>query len=367
MHIAFIHPFLFRYARGIERYTFSLVNALVKRGIKVDLLTWHWEVPSQIDELDMRVRVYAFPTSRYYSAQAIVPFYVWHLLTHRYDFIWIFFAGYGEAEALTLVHRQKFGIVFHFPYSQVPHRYREFRRYGLAQRANRLVSVSQFVASGVREALERESIVIHHGVDTQRFAPDETQRTKMRTMLGVSADAPMLVTAAALEERKGIQWVLRALPRIVEQFPDTIYLVLGEGAYRGTCEQLVCDLQITGHVRFLGTQANVTPFLQSCDVSLILARGEASSLTALESMGCGIPVIASQQPPFNELIDPSYGIIVNEQDECQVADAVIGLLQDLKKRQAMGVAGRARIVTDFTWHRVANRYSSLVDSETHDE
>jgi glycosyltransferase involved in cell wall biosynthesis len=362
MRVAFIHPFLFRYARGIERYTFSLANALVRRGVGVDLLTWRWETPIQIDQLDPRVRVQVFPTSRYYAAQAIVPYYMVHFLAHRYDFVWIFFGGYGEAEALTLARWQRFGIVFHYPYTQVPHRYREFQRYGLAKRATQIVSVSQHVAQGVREALGRESVVIHHGVDTQRFAPGPVARAKMREILVLSTNALVLVTAAALEERKGVQWVLRALPKIVEQFPETIYLVVGDGPHRAALEQLTNDLHVADHVRFLGAQADVTPYLQTADVSLILARGEASSLTALESLACGVPVIAARQPPFGELIESAYGIMVDECDASAVSTAILDLLTDPQRRQAMGDAGRARILADFTWERVSQSYLSLMES-----
>jgi phosphatidylinositol alpha-1,6-mannosyltransferase len=362
MRVAFIHPFLFRYARGIERYTFNLANALAAQGVEVSLLTWRWQSPVQIDLLDDRVRVHVLPTLRYFAAQAIIPFYVWHLLTHRYDFVWIYFADYGEAMALNGLRQQKFGVVFHYPYAQVPHRYHSFRRTGLARRAAYLVAVSRFVADGVRQALGRESVVIHHGVDTVRFAPDATARVRVRESLGLAADVPLLVTAAALEERKGIQCVLRALPRVIEQFPNAMYLVLGAGPHRAVLEQLACDLQIQEHVRLLGAQADVTPYLQAADVSLILARGEASSLSALESLACEIPVIAARQPPFDELISSEYGVMVDETDANAVTDAIIGVLREPAWRAQMGAAGRARVLADFTWEQLARRYVLLLNS-----
>ncbi|MBI5303620.1 MAG: glycosyltransferase family 4 protein [Chloroflexi bacterium] len=360
MRVACIHPFLFRLPRGIERYTFNLANTLTRRDIQVDLLTWRWQTPIRINGLDSRVRVSEFPTSRYYAAQAIVPFYVWDLLTHRYDFVWIFFAGFGEVEALTLVRQQKFGIVFHYPYSQVPHRYREFQRFGLAQRAEKIVSVSRFVAEGVREALGRDSVVIHHGVDAERFAPNLKMRKQVRQSLNLPPDENLLVTAAALEERKGVQWVIRAIPHVLREFPLTTYLVLGDGAYRAELELLARELGVSERVRFLGVQSEVAPFFQAADLSLILSRGEASSLTALESLGCGTPVIAAQRPPFDELLSPEYGLMVNEEDNRQVAAMIASLLNDPTRRQKMGGAGRARILTDFTWERVGEQYLQLM-------
>jgi glycosyltransferase involved in cell wall biosynthesis len=355
MRVAIIHPFLFRYARGIERFTFNLTNALSASGVEMHLMTWRWRESIQIDALDPRVCVHAFPTSRYFAAKAIVPFYVVHLLRHSYDFVWIYFASYGEAEALNLVRWQRFGIVFHYPYVQVPYRYREFQRAGLDRRAARVASVSQFVADGVRESLGRESEVIHHGVDTQHFAPDPAARSRIRELLSLSADAPLLVTAAALEERKGMQWVLRALPKILCEFPETVYIVLGEGSYRTALEHTVREFGVEDHVRFLGSQADVVPFYQAADVSLILSNGEASSLAALESLACGIPVIAARQPPFDELIESSSGMLVNEMDTSQISQAVIALLGDPARCRAMGAAGRKFVFEKYAWARTAGK------------
>lgn len=362
LRVAIIHPFLFRYARGIERFTFNLANVLARSGVEMHLLTWRWHSPIQIAQLEPWVQVHTLPTGRYFEASTIVPFYVWHLLTHRYDFLWIYFAGYGEAEALTIARQQKFGVVFHFPYDEVPHRYREFQRFGLVQRAAQIVSVSRFVADGVRESLGLDSTVIHHGVDTQRFAPDPNARQQVRQSLGLDAETPLLLTAAALEERKGIQWVLRALPEVVRQCPQVAYIVVGDGDYRAELERITHALGLDRVVRFLGVRERVDPFYQAADLTLLLSHGEASSLTVLESLACAVPVITSQHPPFDELIESEHGIMVDENDASAVAAAINELLCDRPKRRAMGDAGRKHVLADFTWERVGNQYQQLLNS-----
>lgn len=362
MRIAFIHPFLYRYPRGIERYTLNLANALAQAGAEVHILTWRWPQPVQIGALDPRVHVALLPTSRYYAAQAMVPLYSWHLLRERFDFVWIFFAGYGEAEALTLLRGQPFGAVFHFPQVAAPDRYREFGRYGLIGRAQQIVSVSQVVADSVREHFGLGSTVIHHGVDAQQFAPDASARARVRHRLGLGATAPLLVTAAALEERKGVQHVLRALPAIRQARPDLAYAVLGEGPYRPALEGMANDLGVAGSVHFLGATDAIAPFYQAADLSVILSRGEASSLVALESLACGVPVLAADERPFDELIDGGDGVRVAPGDTQAVAGAVLSLLSAPERLRVMGEQGRARILRDFRWDRVAQQYLALISS-----
>jgi glycosyltransferase involved in cell wall biosynthesis len=355
LRIAFIHPFLFRYARGIERYIFNLANALSQCGAEVHLVTWNWKPAVQIEEIDSRIQIHRMPTSRYFAAKAVIPFFARHLRQQKYDFVWIGFAGYGEAEALMIRSKQRFGIVFHYPVQQAPHRYREFKRFGLAERATAMVSVSGYVADGVREFFGRDSKVIHHGVDSEQFRPDAEAGREKREELGLR-NGPLLLTAAALEERKGIQWVIKALPQVVARFPETTYLVAGEGKFRDELEQLVRDLKLESHVKFLGAQAAVAPFYQAADVSLILSRGEASSLSALESLACEVPVITARRPPFDELINDDCGVLVEEEDSAVVAQAIEMLLADPQKRKAMGARGRAQVQQEFTWPVAAEEY-----------
>lgn len=360
MRAAFLHPFLFRYARGIERYVYNLANALARQNTEVDILTWRWGTPIQTDAPDARVGVRVMPTARYFAAQAAVPFYVSELARRHYDHVWIFFAGYGEAEALTLARGQRFGIVLHYPYEQAPHRYREFQRYGLVKRAAQIVAVSRYVAEGAREAFGRESTVIHHGVDTTRFAPDADARGRTRQAWGMAPDAPLLVTAAALEERKGIQYVIQALGQVRKEFPDARYVIAGEGAYRGALEAQIQDLRLGECVQLAGALADAAPLYQAADAALILARGEASSLTALEAMACELPVIGARRPPFDELVTPDCGELAEETDTAQVAAVICELLRSPERRRAMGRAGRARVQREFTWERAAEQYAALM-------
>jgi len=366
MRIAFIHPFLYRYARGIERYTLSLANALVCKGVDVSILTWREKHQHRLVELDGRVQVYEMPHLRYYVARTVIPLYWLHLLRNPYDIVIIHFAGYGEAEAIALTRlfkKLRYDIVFHYPYQQVPHRYQEFLRFGTARKAEQIIAVSRFVAEGVQEFFGRESVVIGHGVDVNRFTPDPRVRERTRQELALDPEAQVLITAAALEERKGVQWVLQALPAVLQVFPQAVYLVLGDGPYRPQLEALATDLGLTEQVRFLGAQTEVTCYYQAADISLILARGEASSLFALESLACEVPVIAAQQQPFDELIQPRWGIMVNEADSREVAEATQLLLSDPALRRRMGEEGRRHILAHHTWDRVAEQYLALFQTQ----
>ncbi len=112
----------------------------------------------------------------------------------------------------------------------------------------------------------------------------------------------------------------------------------------------------------MGEQEDVTPFYQAADISLILSRGEASSLSALESLACEVPVIAARRQPFDELIKDEYGLMVEEEDAGAIAGVVERLLANPAQRRGMGQCGRAHVREHFTWERAAEKYIRVMKS-----
>jgi glycosyltransferase involved in cell wall biosynthesis len=360
MKVAFVHPFFLRYPRGIERYTANLASALVKQNIDVDILTWKWYPPLSWSELDIGVRLKAFPMSRYYTASLVWPFYFTHLLKNSYDHLLIHFADYGEAPALNWLLRMKpktrFSIVLHFPYSQVPHRYRSFVNSGLLEKAQHVIAVSQFVAREAEAFSGRSCQVISHGVDTARFRPDPAQKLAMRKRLGFDSDAVILLTVAALEKRKGIQDVLFILPALLDKHPKVRFVVVGAGPDQDEIASVLTNMDLDYAVRMLPADPEILPYYQAADIFIILARGEASSLVTLEALACELPVIASNYPPFDELITLEWGFQVDPSNPKQVLAALESLVSSQELRQKLGKAGREYVSDSHRWEAIAGQY-----------
>lgn len=360
---AIIHPFQLRVKRGIEVYVWNLARSLKLQGIDVDILTWagDLEIPEEVQKAGVKVK--EIPRVQYYQAIFGIPFLLWWLLTGHYDHVFVHFAGYGEGLALSiarLIKRVKFSIVFHFPRSLVPHRYVEFDKWILDRKAEHLIGVSQATAEEVERWVNRECLVIGHGVDTTKFKPDQILRIRTRTELGIDENAPVLVSVNALEERKGIQWVIKALPELLANLPSLNYIVVGDGVYRSELEHLVEDLNLADQVHFMGTQNDISPYLCAGDLNMVLARGEASSISLLEGLACGLPAVTSSRPPFDELIHEDWGFCVNEEDTSQVVNGVLKLLMDKQALRSMGMAGRQMVIESHNWDSIAGQYIKLI-------
>jgi glycosyltransferase involved in cell wall biosynthesis len=364
--IAFLHPFFYRCGRGIERYVAALGTAMSRKGARVEILTWN--APSRVRWPEMEApgapQVTAFPAFRYFESLAAVPFYVAHFLRKRYTHTVIHFADYGEAHALRLLRMLgrdlPYSIVLHFPYSQAPHRYQSIAGTGLARNARHVIAVSRFVAGEAEPVLGRKCEVIPHGVDMRFFMPDLQARAKLRIELGIPDDAPVFLTAAALEERKGVQHLIRAMPQILRELPGAVYVVLGGGPYRETLVKLATAAGVAANVRFVEPVAMPARFYQAADLFVLLSKGEASPMSCFEAMACGLPLLASAHPPFGELIRPDFGMQVDADRPDAVAGAAVALLSRRENLKRMGEAALTHVREHHDWDKVATAYLALL-------
>jgi glycosyltransferase involved in cell wall biosynthesis len=354
MRVALISPFQLRLGRGIERFHWALGTALARRGVEVEI--WCWDVPHPFDwgALPDGVRLRRVPNVRYFMARWAALWYR-RWLRAGYDQVVIAFAGYGEGAAL----RSYAGastLVLHYPREHVLHRYAEFVSMGVAARAQTVIAPSAFVAESAAGLFAHDPIVIPNGVDPAAFTPDPAVRASVRAEYGIAPDAPVFITLAALEMRKGVSFAVRAMPEVLRAFPNAQYWVLGEGKDRAALEGEIAAHDLGAHVRLFGVRPDVTRYLNAADVSVLLASGEAFGITLVESMAMHLPIIAANRAPFPEIVTPDVGILVDENDPRAVAAALIALASDPARRAALGARGRAAAESRYRWDTIAGMY-----------
>lgn len=363
VHYAFIHPFQLRLQRGIEVYLWNLSVGLVKEGIQVDILTWDGSLAVPNFAQIPGITILRIPKIRYFQAVLAIPIYFYWLITKHYDHIFVHFAGYGEGIAINLTKifcKINFSIVFHFPRSQVPHRYKEYHSWHLEKHASHLIAVSDATAREAAIWSGRHVEVIGHGVNTRHFSPNADLRVKTRNELGIPTDAFVLITVAALEERKGVQWGIQALKDILSVY----YLVIGDGPYLDELIKATESLNLRDRVIFMGAQLDVKPYLAASDLSFLLAYGEAFGISILEYAAMELPVITSHHEPFPELVKESWGFLVDEKKPEAINSILNKLQKDPNLRKRMGKAARDWAIHDHDWNQIADTYIKLINSDT---
>lgn len=361
MKIALLHFWTLRLPRGVETLTQSLGNALAEQGHTVTLICAQGTRKPPV-EPSPRVRVKAFPTFRYHEATTIIPFYAQELVRGQYDVIVAFFADFGEGRALQLAKRyvhSRLMLYLTFPYESAPHRYAAYKRFGWDKRADVVLADAAYTAERGAEFLGRPVVVLPSGTDPERFRPDPSKRAAVRARFGFGERDTVLLNVSALERRKGTWRVVEALPAVLEQSPNMRYLIMGEGTERETLERRVGELGIGAAVRFAGTTSDLTGIYNAADIFVMLSDEEAGSIALLEAMASGLPVVVSANGGFGEVVDTESGMLVERDDCAAVSHAIVTLARDADLRTGMGAHGRARILAEYSWGRLAQKFEEL--------
>ncbi len=213
----------------------------------------------------------------------------------------------------------------------------------------------------------RKLRVIPHGVPRVDLA----MNGKMKSSLRLS-ERLVLSTFGLIHRGKGIEYMIGALPKIVEREPRVLYLVLGEThpevrkregeSYRNELIDLVEELGMEDHVRFHNRylpKRELARYLQATDIYVApyLEGDQSSSGTLSYAMGFGKPVIATPFAHALEAIGTRRGILCEFRDSGSIAKAAIELL-DPRKRRVLGLRAY-RYANSKDWARVAQQYAEL--------
>jgi glycosyltransferase involved in cell wall biosynthesis len=144
------------------------------------------------------------------------------------------------------------------------------------------------------------------------------------------------------EQNKGVDKVLRALPKVLETYPETVYTVIGEGPLKEQYQKLALDLGIADHVRFLGYVDEVTLHAAYEQSSLFImpSSKEGFGIVFLEAWQYKLPVICGNRDASAEVVTHDLnGLTVNPDSPEEIAQAILFLLSNPDVAHRMGEEG----------------------------
>jgi glycosyltransferase involved in cell wall biosynthesis len=210
--------------------------------------------------------------------------------------------------------------------------------------------------------------IIHHGCPNVPFVFSET----VKPLLNLTGRI-VLCTFGLLGRGKGIEYAIRALPEIVKEYPDVLYLVIGEThpevkmsddeSYRKQLVGLVNELGLQGHVEFQDrflTKPELIRYLQATDVYLTpyLGKNQISSGTLVYALGTGRAVVSTPYLHAEEVLAGGRGMLCEFQNSSSIAAAVNRILAD-KQLKAEMERKAYQYSRKFTWPEVAKKYARL--------
>ncbi|MEQ1869543.1 MAG: glycosyltransferase [Vicinamibacterales bacterium] len=196
--------------------------------------------------------------------------------------------------------------------------------------------------------------VIYNGIDIGAL-PTVEARQSMRRGLGLADNVCVVGTVARLDPVKDLGVLIAAVARLNANRAATL-LVVGDGPERQRLEQVAQDADGGTSTRFLGHRDDARAVLAACDVFANSSISEGVSLTILEGMAAGLPVVATRVGGTPEVLDESCARLVPARNVEAMSEALRALSDDSALRAALGRAGRIRVEERFTLDRMVSEY-----------
>lgn len=220
---------------------------------------------------------------------------------------------------------------------------------------DKIIAVSQMTARQIRGlgVSSKKIEVISNGVNLEKFNP-EVRSVKRR--LGIKEDH-IVAFFGRLWKVKGVEYLVKAIPSVVDEIPNVKFLMVGEGPQKESLMKLAEDLGISEHVMFHAPidYSEMPAYIKASDCVVLPSLMEGLPVTALEAMACGVPVVATKVGGTPEVVkDGKNGFLLEPGRPEPIAKKVIQLLRDEKLRKRMGEAGR-KFVRKFDWDVIAGR------------
>jgi len=334
--------------RGIEQVLLCQEGSvLATRARECGLPVWERRLHGEVDlpamrAIAARLRAAAFDVVHLHTSHA-----------HTLGVVAARLAGRrrkGERPATVVSRRVDFSI----------HKRRvlDFARLKYTWGLDRILCVSEqirqvLLADGLPEELLG---VVHSGIDVGRLAGAPDRRADYRREFSVPNGAPLIGTVGHLADHKGQRYLLAAAPAVLARFPQARILVVGAGELLEPLTAQARELGVAERVLFPGFRSDVPSLLAALDLFVFPSHLEGLGTSVLDALALGLPVVSTTAGGIPEMIeDGVHGRLVPPRDPQALAAAMIELLERPERARALGAAGRARVMAEFTADRMVEK------------
>lgn len=234
----------------------------------------------------------------------------------------------------------------------------------VTDRHNAITVNSTAMQVAVEDLTGHQSQVIPMGVDLSQFSTVTPRRDQGQ------AKPPEILFVGRLAEKKGVEYLIKAMPAIKAAVPGVKLKIVGDGPRREMLEQVATATGVSGSITFEGARPNadLPGFYRDADLfiapSIVAEDGdtEALGVVLLEAAGCGLPVISTRVGGIPDVVRHNEtGLLVSQKSPDEIAGAAISLLADRSRAVQLGMAARRHVVNNFSWDSVGNRFAAAYE------
>jgi glycosyltransferase involved in cell wall biosynthesis len=203
---------------------------------------------------------------------------------------------------------------------------------------------------------------VTNGVDIEKF--DVADKTKARRQLGLPEDRFILLSTRRFSPKNGIRYLAMAMPAIVSEIPGALCVFCGnlpEAKDWPVVQQIVKNNRLEDCTRFEGAIPNtdINRYLNAADLVVLPSLMEATSISGLEAMSAGKPLVGTRVGGIPELIEDGLtGFLVEPGDPAALAAGVGRAYRELDFAEA-GRRARTKVENEYTWVKLAGKVADF--------
>lgn len=219
-----------------------------------------------------------------------------------------------------------------------------------------VITVSENLATYMHEVIgisKNKISVIINGINVDKFIPSRDLDRLSAKRIGI---------IARLAPVKDIGTLLRAMRIVIDAYTDVQLDIIGDGPERAFLEDLTKELNLSKSVNFHGFRRDIPEVLFPIDIFVLSSISEGTSITLLEAMAAGKPVVVTNVGGNPAIIEDGVnGFLVPSQDPERMADAIIRLIKENETRRKMGQANIRKVENNYSIQAMALQYENCYD------
>ena len=194
--------------------------------------------------------------------------------------------------------------------------------------------------------------VINNGLDTDEFSPiGGIKRKKFRLITTASADVPL----------KGLDYTLKALNILKNDFPEIQLIIIGSIKKGGHTQKLIKKLNLEENIIFKTkiSKKEIKQLYAESSIALVSSLYEGFGYPVIEAMSCEVPLIASNVSSIPELTS-KYALLIDPKNSEMICAGVKDILSNYEKYKKIAIQGRQHVVKNFNWIKITRKYENII-------
>ncbi|MGC8804752.1 MAG: glycosyltransferase family 4 protein, partial [Candidatus Ratteibacteria bacterium] len=205
--------------------------------------------------------------------------------------------------------------------------------------------------------------VIYNGIDIEKY---ETLKDENFKNLSGLMDKKIVLTGGRLSGEKGLKYFIYAAKKVIQQLPETVFIIAGEGPEKNSLKHMSDSLRLSENIIFTGYRKDLPVLIKNCDVAVLSSLWEGMPNFILEAMSMKKPVVATDIGGTKEIVvDGENGFLVPVKDfEC-LAEKIIFILKNPSISEKMGEKGYKIVKEKFSLEKMIKNYENLYTGLLH--